>query len=65
MISQRRSEHFLETEYHFFQIGKVHIFSEGHTILRNLHQLFDWQYIGQIIVGDFAKFCDLLRIHEL
>ena len=46
-------------------IGKVHIFWEGHTILGNLHQLFDWQYIGQIIGGDFAKFCGLLRIYEL
>jgi hypothetical protein len=33
--------------------------------LRNLHQLFDWQYIGQKIGGDFAKFCGLLRIYEL
>ena len=24
-------------------IGKVHIFWEGHKILQNLHQLFDWQ----------------------
>ena len=24
-----------------------------------------WQYIGQIIGGDFAKFCGLLRIYEL
>jgi hypothetical protein len=30
-----------------------------------LHQLFDWQYIGQIIGGDFAKFCGLLKIYEL
>ena len=44
---------------------KVHIFWEGHKILWNLHQLFDWQYIGQIIGGDFAKFCGLLRIYEL
>ena len=44
---------------------KVNIFWEGHEILRNLHQLFDWQYIGQIIGGDFAKFCGLLRIYEL
>ena len=36
--------------------GKVHIFWEGHKILKNLHQLFDWQYVGQIIDGDFAKF---------
>ena len=44
---------------------KVHIFWEGHKILRNLHRLFDRQYIGQIIGGDFAKFCGLLRIYEL
>ena len=44
---------------------KVHIFWEGHKILRNLHQLFDWQYIGQIIGGDFANFCGLLRLYEL
>ena len=43
---------------------KVYIFGEGHKILQNLHQLFDWQYIGQIIGGDFAKFCGLLRIYE-
>ena len=33
--------------------------------MRNLYQLFDWQYIGQIIGGDFAKFCGLLRTYEL
>ena len=33
--------------------------------MQNLHQLFDWQYIGQIIGGDFAKFCGLLIIYEL
>ena len=44
---------------------KVHIFWEGHTILQNLNQFFDWQYIGQIIGGDFAKFFGLLRIYEL
>ena len=33
--------------------------------MRNLHQLFDWQYIGQRIDGDFSKFCGLLRIYEL
>ena len=27
--------------------------------------IFDWQYIGQIIGGDFAKFYGLLRIYEL
>ena len=44
---------------------RVHIFWEGHKILRNLTQLFDWKYIGQVIGGDFSKFCGLLRIYEL
>ena len=50
------------------QIGsilKVHIFWEGHKFLQNLQQLFDWQYIGQIIGGVFANFYGLLRISEL
>ena len=33
--------------------------------MRNLHQLTDWQYIGQMIGRDFAKFCGHLRIYEL
>jgi hypothetical protein len=33
--------------------------------LQNLHQLFDWQYIGQIIGGDISKFCGLLRVYDL
>ena len=33
--------------------------------MRNLHRRFDRYYIGQIYGGDFAKFCDLLRIYEL
>ena len=45
--------------------GKVHIFWEGHKILRNLHQLFVLCTASQIIGGDFAKFCGLLRIYEL
>ena len=50
----------------FGQIGcKVHIFWEGHKILWNLHRRFDWQCIGQMYSGNFAKFCDLLRINEL
>ena len=44
---------------------KVHIFWEGHRILRNLHRRFDWHYIRQIYGGNFAKFCGLLRIYEL
>ena len=45
--------------------GKVHIFWEGHKILRNLHRRFDRYYIGQIYGGDFAKICGHLRIYEL
>ena len=44
---------------------KVHIFWEGHKLLRNLHRRFDRYYIGQIYGGDFSKFCSLLRIYEL
>ena len=28
-------------------ISKIHIFWEGHKILRNLHLTFDWHYIAQ------------------
>ena len=45
--------------------NKVHIFWEGHQILRNLHQLFILCTASQIMGGDFAKFCGLLRIYEL
>ena len=44
---------------------KVHIFWEGHKILPNLHQLFVLCTASQIIGGDLAKFCGLLRIYEL
>ena len=30
-------------------VVKVHIFWEGQKIFRNLHQLLEWQYIGQVI----------------
>ena len=50
---------------HLTFFHKVHIFWEGHKILRNFHLTFDWHYIGQIIDGDFTKFCGLLRIYEL
>ena len=33
--------------------------------MRNLHLLFDWHYIRQLISGDFSKFYGLLRIYEL
>ena len=41
------------------------MFSEGHEILRNLHQLFVLCPASQIIGGYFAKFCGFLRIYEL
>ena len=44
---------------------KVHIFWEGHKILRYLHLTFDCMYCSQKRGGDFAKFCGLLRIYEL
>ena len=47
------------------RMHKVHIFWKGHKILRNLLQLFDWQYIGEIIGGDIAKSDGLLGIYEL
>ena len=55
----------IDFESKIFSVFKVPIFWEGHKILWNLCQLFDWQYIGQKIGGDFAKFCGLLRIYEL
>ena len=45
--------------------SKVHIFWEGHKILQNLHLLFILCNASQIIGGDFAKICGLLRIYEL
>ena len=45
--------------------SKVHIFWEGHNILRNLHRRFVLCSNGQIYSGDFAKFCGLLRIYQL
>ena len=44
---------------------KVHIFWEGHKILRNLHRRFVLWSASQIYTGDIAKFCGLLRIYEL
>ena len=39
----------LETvaNYDYILLVKVHIFLEGHKILQNLHQTFDWHYIRQ------------------
>ena len=47
------------------KVSKVHIFWEGHKILRNLHHWFVLWTASQIIGGYFAKFCSLLRIYEL
>ena len=43
---------------------KLHIFWEGHIMLRNLHLTFDCMYCGQKLGEDFAKLCGLLRIYE-
>ena len=45
--------------------GKVHIFWEGHKILRNLPLTFDYSTYSQKLGEDFAKFCGLLKIYEL
>ena len=42
-------------QFHNLSAIKVHIFWEGHKILRNLHRRFDCYYMGQIYGGDFAK----------
>ena len=49
----------------YWHTSKIHIFWEGFKILQNLHQLFVLFTASQIIGGNFAKFCDLLRIYEL
>ena len=45
--------------------GKVHIFWEGHKILRNLPLTFDCSTYSQKLGEDFVKFCGLFRIYEL
>ena len=44
---------------------KVHIFWEGHKILRNFHLTFVLCPASQKYGENFAKFCGLLRIYEL
>ena len=44
---------------------KVHIFWEGHKILRNLHRRLVLCSASQFYGGDFAKKCRLPRIYEL
>ena len=51
-----------EERLHF---SKVHIFWEGHIYFWKLHQLLVQFTASQMIGGDFAKFCGLLRIYEL
>ena len=51
--------------YTNFMNVKVHVFWEGHKILRNLHLTFDHSTYSQKLGEDFAKFCGLLRIYEL
>ena len=53
----------LEKTLHIFsffrkRVFKVHIFWDGHKILRNLHQLFDWQYISR--TNDWWRFRKIL-----
>ena len=45
----KRNKTFLEMviEVQWKQDSKVHIFWEGHKILRNLHLTFHWHHIGQ------------------
>ena len=43
---------------------KVHIFSEGHKFLWNLHHRFVLCSNSQIYGGYFAKFFGLLKIYE-
>ena len=47
------------------KVCKVHIFWEGHKILRNLPLTFDYSTYSQKLGEDFEKFCGLLRIYEL
>ena len=48
-----------------YYYDKVSMFWEDNKILLNLHQLFVLFTASQIIVGDFTKFCGLLRIYEV
>ena len=59
----------LEDIYLYFTykcaFGKVKILWEGHNILKNIPSCFKNTKSGQNKVGDFFKFCGLLRISEL
>ena len=56
---------FCRSEMFLAKFCKVHIFWEGHKILRNLHLTFDYSSYSQKLGEDFAKFCGLLRMYEL
>ena len=43
---------------------KVHIFWEGHKILRNLPLTLDCMYCSQKLGENFAKFCGFLKIYD-
>ena len=45
--------------------SKIHIFCEGHKILRNIHLTFDYSTYSQKKGEHFAKFCGLLRRYEI
>ena len=44
---------------------KVHIFWEGHKILRNLHRRIVLSSNGQIYGGHFTNFWEILKIYKL
>jgi hypothetical protein len=54
-----------EIPWKCFEVGKAHIFWEGHKFLRNLHFRFVLCSNSQIYGGDFAKFYGPLGIYEL
>ena len=51
--------------YIFKIFHKVHVFWERHKILQNLHSRFVLRSVNQMYGGNFAKFCDLLKIYQL
>ena len=62
--NHNRHELFLGFHMFIYMNDKVRIFREGHKILQNLHRRFVLCSNSQILGGDFAKFCVLLRIYE-
>ena len=62
VLKSRISKFFSQSREQFF-IKFIYLFWEGHKIMRNRHQLFVLCTASQIIGGDFANFCGLLRIY--